>query len=191
MLQRNLCAVWFTLALCIVAGAQERSISGEYRNYAEGFAVRIPTGLRGVTGNQAGPERGVTIFLPAGGSVAVYGEPNSLEYKTAEEGIRDSLSKHCDSGKSVVSAALVGQVHGANGRVVCGERAIVEMLAFRPGGGPIYWLRLETRRIDPKLTKHCWRRLPEGSKSSTGIDSRVTVVASRAGTWSKLLLLVI
>jgi len=137
-------AVWFSFALCAVTRAQERSITGEYRNYAEGLAVRIPSGMRGLTGDQAGPERGVKISLPSGATVTVYGEPNSFEYKTAAEGIRDSLSKYCHFGRATVSTARVGKVYGAKGRLVCGERIIEEMLAFRPGGGPIYWLTLET-----------------------------------------------
>jgi len=144
MFRRLPCPAWFIFALCALAGAQERSISGEYRNYAEGFAVKIPSGLHGVTGDQSGPERGLRIPLPSGSSLSVFGEPNSAEYKTAEQGIKDSLSQCCDSGRPVVSAAIVGKVNGAKGRVVCGERVIVRMLAFRPGGGPIYWLTLQT-----------------------------------------------
>jgi len=141
-------SAWFIFALCALAGAQERSITGEYRNYAEGFAVRIPTGLHGVTGDQSGPERGLRISLPSGSSITVFGEPNSPEYKTAAQGIQDSLSEYCDSEKPVISGAIVGKLHGAKGRVVCGERVAVKMLAFRPGGGPIYWLTLQTTSAD-------------------------------------------
>jgi hypothetical protein len=141
--------VWFIVAPCIAVGAQERSISGEYRNYAEGFSVKIPSGLRGMAGDQAGPERGVRIPLPSGAFVTIYGEPNSAEYKTAEEGVRDSLSGQCDS-EIRVAAARVGKVPGAKGTIVCGERVIVAMLAFRPGGGPVYWLKLETTNDQAK-----------------------------------------
>jgi hypothetical protein len=136
MSRRMLCAVWVSFALCLAVRAQERSITKEYRNYAEGFAVRIPTGMRGLAGDQAGPERGVTVSLPSGASVAIFGEPNSLEYKTAPEGIKESLSGQCQDGKPTVSAARVGKVRGAKGKLACGDRVIVEMLAFRPGGGP-------------------------------------------------------
>ena len=157
-------AVCVSFALCVVVRAQVRSITGEYRNYAEGFAVRIPSGLRGLTGDQAGPERGVTISLASGASVTVYGEPNSLEYKTAAEGIRDSLSQYCDSGKPVVSAARVGKVHGAKGRVVCGERIIAEMLAVRPGGGPIYWLTLQTTNAHATADEPAFETIAHGFK---------------------------
>lgn len=138
--------VWVSFALCLAVRAQERSIAGEYRNYAEGFAVRIPGGLRGLTGNQAGPERGVEIQLPSGASITVDGEPNSLEYKTPAEGVSNSLSEYRPCGEPTVSVARIGGIQGAKGRVVCGERVIVRMLAFRPGGGPNYWLRLETTK---------------------------------------------
>ena len=144
MSQRVSYAVLLVLPLCVCAIAQERWVTGEYRNNAEGFAVRIPSGMRGLTGDQSGPERGVKISLPSGASVTVYGEPNSLEYKTPTEGVRDSLSRQCHSGEATVSAARLGSLHGAKGRVICGDQIIEEMLAFRPGGGPIYWLRLET-----------------------------------------------
>ena len=144
MSRRITCLVSIGFLLCVVAIAQERWVAGEYRNNAVGFAVRIPNGMRGLTGDRSGPERGVKISLPSGASVTVYGEPNSLEYKTAAEGIQESLSNYCHSGEPTVSAARVGRLRGAKGRVVCGERIIEEMLAFRPGGGLIYWLRLET-----------------------------------------------
>ena len=144
MSRRITCLVSTGFLLCVVAMAQERWVTGQYRNNAVGFAVRIPNGMRGLTGDQSGPERGVKISLPSGASVTVYGEPNSLEYKTAAEGIRESLSSYCHSGESTVSPARVGRLHGAKGRVVCGERIIEEMVTFRPGGDLIYWLRLET-----------------------------------------------
>ena len=146
MSRQILCAFCVSFVLCVVERAQERSITGEYRNYAEGFAVRIPSGLHGLTGDQVGPERGVTISLASGASITVFGEPNILEHRTAAEGIRDSLSQYCASGKPVISAARVGKVRGAKARVACGERMIVEMLASRPGGGPIYRLTLQTTR---------------------------------------------
>jgi len=139
------------LAMCVAAIGQQRWVTGEYRNEALGFAVRIPRGLRGLAGDEAGPERGVQISLGSSTLVAVYGEPNSLEYKTPAEGVRDSLSNHnCHSDQPEISPARVGSLHGAKGRVVCGEQVTEEMLVFRPGGGPIYWLRLETTTAHEK-----------------------------------------
>lgn len=153
MSRRALCSVCITFALSLGVRAHERSVTGEYRNYAEGFAVRIPNGMHGVAADQAGPERGITISLHPGASVTVYGEPNSLEYRTPDEGIRNDL-RRCDSGGLAIAATRVGTLRGAKGRLVCGERVTVEMLAFRPGGGPIYCLRLETTRADITTDEH-------------------------------------
>ena len=144
MSRRTSWAVCLAFAICVVASAEERSISREYRNYAEGFAVRIPSGLHGLVGDE-NPQRGFTISLSSGGSVVVYGEPNSLEYKTTADGIRDYLSIYCTpTDPPAVSVVLIGKVRGSKGKAVCGNQVIVLMLAFRPRGGPIYWLKLET-----------------------------------------------
>ena len=62
------------LAMCVAAIGQQRWVTGEYRNEALGFAVRIPRGLRGLAGDEAGPERGVQISLGSSTLVAVYGD---------------------------------------------------------------------------------------------------------------------
>jgi len=161
---RTLRAVFAGFALCVMVIAQERSVTGQYRNNALGFAVQIPSGMRGLAGGQAGPERGVEILLPSGASVTVYGEPNSVEYKTAAEGIEDSLSKYCVSGKPTVSLVRIGKAYGAKGRLVCGERVIEQMLAFRPGGGPIYWLTLQTTSVHAAEDEAALGRIAQGFK---------------------------
>jgi hypothetical protein len=163
-LRRVLSVGWLGFALCFVAVAQQRSVTGEYRNDAMGFAVRIPDKMRGQAGDQAGPERGVGISLPSGGQVTVYGEPNSFGYKTTEEGIRHSLSEYCDSDKPSISVARVGKLQGAKGRLMCGERVIEEMLAFRPGGGPIYWLTLQTGSVHAVEDEAALGRIAQGFK---------------------------
>jgi hypothetical protein len=101
--------------------------------------------LQGITGDQAGPERGVRITLPSGGEISVFGEPNSLEWKTSKQGVRTVLDwKECSKSRQEVSTALVGKIQGAKGILLCDDYLLVLFLAFRPGGGPIYWLRLET-----------------------------------------------
>ena len=77
---------------CAYLRAQTRSMEGTYRNPALGYSIQIPRGLQAVTGDQDGPERGVRISLPSGGDIVVLGEPNSLEYKSSEEGVRAELS---------------------------------------------------------------------------------------------------
>jgi hypothetical protein len=118
-----------------------------YRNPALGFAVRIPRGLKGLTGDQDGPERGIRIVLPSSGQIVVFGEPNSAEWSKPADGVRAVLEHEaCASGKPEFSPARVGRLDGSKGILVCGERVMEVLLVFRPGGGPIYWLRLETVR---------------------------------------------
>ncbi len=128
-----------------VGGAGLRWVRGEYRNPSLGYSVTLPPSLKGVTGEQAGPERGVRVPLPTGGTVSVYGEPNSPEWKAPVEGVRDELSKErCAREQQEISPIRLGRLKGAKGRLACGDRVVVILLAFRPGGGPIYWLRLDT-----------------------------------------------
>ena len=128
-----------------VARADTRWFEGVYRNPALGFSVKVPHGLKGMTGDQAGPERGVQILLPSGGKIFVFGEPNSLEWKSPEEGVRAELTYYnCASGPQEVKQARIGSLGGAQGSLVCGDRVTKVFLAFRTGGEPIYFLRLET-----------------------------------------------
>jgi len=125
--------------------AQVRFIEGTYRNPAEGYSVKIPRGLKGKTGNQAGPERGVSIALPSGGTISVFGEPNSLEWATPEEGVTSATAgPDCTSEKPVAQPAQVGKLRGSQTTYICGDRVVTLVLAFRPRGGPIYWFRLDT-----------------------------------------------
>ena len=129
---------------CIAQGS--RRITGAYRNPALGYAVKIPPGLVGETGDQAGPERGIEISLPSGGTVVIFGEPNSLEWKTPEEGVEWSLEiQKCESGRQQdISTGRIGKLKAATGKLDCGGRVVETSLAFRPGGGPIYWITLRT-----------------------------------------------
>jgi hypothetical protein len=120
---------------------------GTYRNPALGYSFKVPNGLKAVTGDQAGPERGVGIQLPSGGVISVFGEPNSFEYKSPEEGVVDSLkSISCNSGEPEIKRAKIGKLIGAKGRIACDDHVTVLLLAFRPHGGPIYGLSLRTDR---------------------------------------------
>jgi hypothetical protein len=136
------------LVVCTsVAQADPRWVVGTYRNLAEGYSIKIPRGLRGRAGEAAGPERGPGISLPSGGTIVVFGEPNSLEYKNPAEGVRAVLAyQECASGRQEVSQARVGRLIGAKGSLVCGDQVVKLILAFRTGGGPIYWLQLDTTR---------------------------------------------
>jgi hypothetical protein len=135
----------FQLVFNNCAHADARVVTGIYRNPAEGYAIRIPKGLKAIAGDQSGPERGVSIHLPSGNTIVTIGEPNSAEYKDAQEGVRASLHlKDCPSREATVTAAGMGKLVGAKGRLACGNRVLVTILTFRPHGEPIYWLKLET-----------------------------------------------
>jgi len=126
---------------------ESRSVEGTYRNPALGYSIKIPNGMKGVTGDQDGPERGVRISLASGGEIVVFGEPNSLEWKSPEEGVRDLLkSRTCNSGQREIHRARIGKLNGASGSLICGDRVLKTLLAFRSRGGPIYWIQLETSR---------------------------------------------
>lgn len=141
-----------------VGSAEPRWVTGKYRNPALGYSVVLPYGLKGLAGDEAGPERGVRVWLPSGGVISVWGEPNSLEWRSPAEGVRHELSyERCTPKQQEISPARVGSLKGAKGRLVCGDHVVVTLLAFRPGGGPIYWLRLDTtpgneRRDDSALS---------------------------------------
>jgi hypothetical protein len=143
---RRICFLSFLIfSISNFSLAQTRSLTGKYRNPALGYSIEIPSGLKGVTGDQAGPERGVTIVLPSGGEVKVFGEPNSFEWKTPAEGVRYELSHEKCAGKpNEISYPSVGKLEAAKGRLLCADRLVIVLLTFRPRGGPVYWLRLDT-----------------------------------------------
>jgi len=128
-----------------IAQANPRSIKGFYRNPAEGYAIRIPKSLNATAGDQAGPERGVSIRLPSGNTILTIGEPNSADYKTTREGVRADLEyDRCHPQALTITATNIGKLKGSRGRLVCGNHVHIKLLAFRPGGEPIYWLDLIT-----------------------------------------------
>jgi len=100
-----------------------------------------------MTGDEAGPERGVRISLPSGGKIVVFGEPNGLEWKSPKEGVWTELTREaCASVQQEVKQTRVGELNSAKATLVCGDRGLTLLLVFRTRGGPIYWVRLETVR---------------------------------------------
>lgn len=135
------------LSRCVAVAPEARWVEGVYRNPALGYAIRVPRGLKGVTGDQSGPERGLRITLPLGGEIAIWGEPNSGDWKMPEEGIRFALAdESCASGQPEVLRTRLGRLTAAKGSLVCNDRVLKLFLVIRPGGGLVYWLRLETFR---------------------------------------------
>jgi hypothetical protein len=129
-----------------VVFADGRWVEGTYRNLAFGYSITIPPGLRGMAGDEAGPEKGVRILLPSGGVILVYGEPNSLHWKSPKEGLRSEQANiACGYQPEVKQINLV--LNAAKASQICGDRVLRVILAFRKSGGPLYWLRLETVRV--------------------------------------------
>jgi hypothetical protein len=135
------------LAVCGVSAAQTaRRVTGDYSNPALGYEITVPEGLVGLTGDQAGPERGLTVSLPSGGTITVYGEPNSLGWKAPIDGIRHSLGlEKCDSDRRQSTAfARMGRLTATKGTLACGDRLLEMLLTLRAGDGPVYGLTLRT-----------------------------------------------
>src|SRR5262245_27500981 len=126
------------------APAAAQDVHETYRLPAMGFSVVVPPGAKRVRDGDPATERGVRMVLPSGGGIVVFGEPNSLEYRTPAARIRGvrAMEANCSAGR--VASVRVGRLDGAGARVLCGEQVIRYALAFRPGGGPIYWSRLDT-----------------------------------------------
>ena len=140
-------SVIVVLAVCCVSLAQTaRRVTNDYSNPALGYEVTVPDELVGITGDQAGPERGFTVSLPSGGTITVYGEPNSLGWRTPMDGIRRALAlEKCDSDRRQATAfARMGRLTATKGTLACSDRLLEMLLTFHPGGGPVYWLTLRT-----------------------------------------------
>jgi hypothetical protein len=131
-----------------------RTVSNRYVNYAEGFSVAIPKPLKGRAGQAAGPERGVAVPLSddCAGVVIVFGEPNSTEWATPADAITWKVQSHTEDNPQAVvqryrnrlrnlKAAGVTIHHPATSDV--GEIVV----AFRPGGGPVYTVYLATTEV--------------------------------------------
>ena len=134
------------LSVLVFASLQTpRTVKGEYRLPAKGFAVDVPPDSTGVLEGDPAVERGIRIALTSGGSVFVYAEMNAQEWRDPTAGVRWTIAVRDDCTPSTVSSVKIGPLVGAGTRLVCGEDIVRYALAFRPGDGPIYWLRLETK----------------------------------------------
>jgi hypothetical protein len=138
----------WTMALILAVGFLQapRTVKGIYRHPGQGFSVVIPDGVRGLLEGDPHIERGIRIALPSGGSIFVYGEPNTLEWPTPADGIRWAVQKEPKCSSDGVREVQVGKLTGAGARLLCDGKLVSLQLLFRPGGGPVYWLRLETHR---------------------------------------------
>ena len=131
---------------CASEAQTARRVTGDYSNPALGYQVTVPQGLVGITGDQASRERGFTVSLPSGGTITVYDEPNSLEWRAPLDGIRHSLGlEKCSSDRRQATAfGRMGRLKATKGTLACDDRVLEMLLAFHPGGAPIYWMTLRT-----------------------------------------------
>lgn len=131
---------------CISAAQTAKRITGNYSNQAFGYEVTIPDGLGGTADDEGGSERGFIISLPSGGTIAVFGEPNTLEWKAPVDGIRHSLgAEKCDSGRRQGTAfGRMGRLTATKGSLECDDRVLDILLAFRSSRGPVYGMTLRT-----------------------------------------------
>jgi len=125
-----------------------RIVKGRYRDHGQGFSVLVPDAARGLLEGDPATARGIRIALPSGGSIFTYGEANSLEWPSPSDGIRWAVTEQPECSNQGIRDTRVGKLTGAGARLSCGEKSIRLLLVFRPGGGPIYWLRLETTTTD-------------------------------------------
>lgn len=135
----------FSCANVTLAQENPRIILGRYHNPAEGFSVRVPRGLKGIAGNQAGPERGVMIRLGGKRRIYVYGEPNSLDWSDTVQAIRSAIEDEgFDASKTTVASRRLGALTASRVILQNRDRALAIAIAFRPGGDPVYRARLES-----------------------------------------------
>jgi hypothetical protein len=144
-------AMLFVSALGLVAPdwraaqCQGEQVAGRYTNFAEGFSVQVPNAYVGRRGVQSGPERGVSIALASNceAFIVLYGEPNSLEWKSPEEGLQRLVTDATEADASVRSrnhVARLGRLTAAGVTMSqSGSDQIEEtVMAFRPHGSPVY-----------------------------------------------------
>jgi len=133
------------LLLILAVGAQTPvTVKGRYRHPGQGFSILVPDEASGLLGGDQRTDNGIRIVLPSGGRIFVFGEANSLEFPTPADGIRWAISAEPKCSGQRIRDARVGKLSGAGASLSCGDKSIRLLLVFRPGGGPIYWLRLET-----------------------------------------------
>jgi len=121
------------------------AVSKRYFNYAQGFSIAIPTGLQGRRGQSAGPERGVSIPLShdCTSVMVVDGEPNSLEWATPADAIKWRIDTAKEDDPQAVARRFITRLGKLKAAAVTirqhttDERKVI-VVAFRPGGSPVY-----------------------------------------------------
>ena len=141
-------------------------VSGRYVNYAEGFSVGIPAGLKGKRGQAAGPERGFSIPLSANcaGIIAVDGEANSLEWANALVAAT-AMASYAEGGVVLRRyRTKLGRLPAAGTTIRYHGTSDIDdiVVALRPGGALVYTARLATTgdryRLDHRRFTEVLRR---------------------------------
>jgi hypothetical protein len=137
--------LWAAVTILVVgAGQAPRIVKGRYRHPGQGFSVVVPDKAKGLLEGDPVTEHGIRIALPSGGSIFAYGEANSFEWLTPADGIRWAVTQQLECSSQGIRDVRVGKLMGSGAKLSCDGKSIRLLLVFRPGGGPIYWLRLET-----------------------------------------------
>lgn len=129
------------------------AVGGRYVNYAVGFSVGLPVGLKGKRGQAAGPERGVSIPLTANcvGVIVVYGEPNSAEWANTAVAVAETAGYALADNGVVVRRykTRLGRLPASGATIRYRDSSDIEdlVIAFRPRGGPVYTARLATTNV--------------------------------------------
>lgn len=124
-----------------------------YVNYAVGFSVTLPKGLFFRRPVQAGPERGAQVPLApdCAAVVVVFGEPNSIEWRSADAAIAWEVAWEREHDPGAVLHVYSSQMGSLMATGLHIEHATMEdvedvVVALRPGGGIAYTARLATSR---------------------------------------------
>jgi hypothetical protein len=122
---------------------------GRYINYAKGFSVAAPPDIQGRRGQSSGPERGVAYPLSQNciRVVVVFGESNSLEWSTPSAAINWTVQASIEKDPQARInryTTWMGKLNAAGATIRHKATSDIEeiVIAFRPGGGPVYQARL-------------------------------------------------
>jgi len=125
-------------------------IVGRYINYAEGFSVGIPRNLTARRVPVAGPERGLSIVLSrdCAGVIRFDGDANAMEWTTTAIAASETASYSKDDGGFIVRKykTRMGRLPASGATIHYRNSHDAEdvVVAFRPGGGPMYRVHLWT-----------------------------------------------
>src|SRR5215510_6879260 len=112
------------LAATAIQDAQPAEVHGRYRCPDQGFSVLIPAATRGVLADDPATDSGLRIVLPSGGSITVFGEANSLEWRDAAAAARWRADEETDCSSSAVTTATLGALVGAGISLRCPDRVV-------------------------------------------------------------------